>query len=193
MKTKIKSIPLIYPIPIILAGANVHGKPNYVLIGDVGIMGLNPPLVYISSHVNHYTNIGILQNETFSINIPDTPLLGKADYCGLVSGSDVDKSVLFTNRYGELGSAPMIEECPVSLECEVVKEFCIEQRQIFVGKVAGTYVREDLVSTAEENTTLAEMTRMDPIIYGLDNLYYSIGAPIGTGYQEGQPLLTKND
>jgi flavin reductase (DIM6/NTAB) family NADH-FMN oxidoreductase RutF len=191
MKTKIKPIPLIYPIPMILAGANVNGKPNYVLIGDTGLMGLNPPLVYISSHVNHYTNIGILQNETFSINLPDTSLLDKTDYCGLVSGSEVDKAALFTTNYGELKTAPMIDECPVNLECAVIKEFCIEQRQIFVGKVAATYIGEDLVSKVGDKTTLADMTRLDPIIYGLDNLYYSIGEPIGTGYNEGQHLLAK--
>lgn len=191
MKVKTKPIPLIYPIPIILAGANVHAKPNYVLIGDVGIMGLNPPLVYISSHVNHYTNIGILQNNTFSINIPDTSLIEKADFCGLVSGSEVDKAALFTTIYGELNTAPMIEECPVSLECEVVKEFCIEQRQIFVGKVAATYIQDDFIDTAGDGTTLAQMTAFDPIIYGLDNLYYSIGTPIGTGFSEGQRLLAE--
>ena len=189
MKVKTKPIPFIYPIPIILAGANVHGKPNYILIGDVGIMGLNPPLVYISSHVNHYTNVGILQNNTFSINIPNTPLLDKADYCGLVSGSEADKAALFTTTYGELETAPMIDECPVSIECEVIKEFCIEQRQIFVGKVAATYINEELITKVGEKSTFADLTKFDPIIYGLDNLYYSIGEPIGTGYNEGQHLL----
>jgi flavin reductase (DIM6/NTAB) family NADH-FMN oxidoreductase RutF len=189
MKVKIKPIPFIYPIPIILAGANVHGRPNYLLIGDVGIMGLNPPLVYISSHVNHYTNVGILQNNTFSINIPNTSLLDKADYCGLVSGSEVDKAALFTTRYGELETAPMIEECPVSIECEVIKEFCIEQRQIFVGKVVATYIQEELITRVGDMNTFADLTKFDPIIYGLDNLYYGIGEPIGTGYNEGQRLL----
>lgn len=30
------------------------------------------------------------------------------------------------------------------------------------------------------------MTELDPIIYGLDNRYYQIGNPIGTGYNEGR-------
>jgi hypothetical protein len=32
---------------------------------------------------------------------------------------------------------------------------------------------------------------LDPIIYDLNNKYYKIGEQIGTGYQEGQVLLTK--
>ncbi len=192
MKVKLnKPTPLIYPIPIVLAGANVHGKPNYIEIGDVGLMGINPPLVFISSHINHYTNIGILQNQTYSINIPDTRLLTQTDFCGLVSGSDVDKAALFTTVYGELKTAPMIEECPVNLECKVVKEFSIQHRQIFVGEVAATYVREEFLNNVEGHLTIADLTQLDPIIYALDNKYYRIGDQIGTGYSEGQSLLER--
>ena len=193
MKNKVSlgTVPLIYPIPIVLGGANVDGRPNYLTLGDVGIMGLNPPLVYISSGITHYTNIGILENQTFSINIPSTELLSKVDYCGLVSGSDVDKSTLFTNFYGELGNAPMIEECPVNLECKVVKEFSIQHRQVFVGKVVQTYINEEFVSQGEGKKEIANLQKLDPIIYALDNRYYSIGKPIGTGYDEGQELLNE--
>ena len=189
MKISLDTTPLIYPIPIVLGGANVSGKPNYLLLGDVGIMGLNPPLVYISSHINHHTNIGIMENKTFSINIPNTRLLDKADYCGLVSGADIDKSALFTNFYCQLETAPMIEECPVNLECKVVKEFTIQHRQIFVGEVAQTYIDKKFVTEVEEKKVLADLPTLDPIIYALDNRYYKIGEAIGTGYNEGQQLL----
>lgn len=186
-----KPLPLIYPIPIILAGANVNGIPNYVTIGDVGLMGINPPLVFISSHVNHHTNIGILENNTYSINIPTTELLDKTDYCGLVSGSDIDKSALFTNFYGVLDNAPMIEECPVNIECRVVKEFSIQHRQIFVGEVVTTHINEEMLIVHNDQKMVADLTKLDPIIYALDNRYYRIGEPIGTGYEEGQQILNR--
>ncbi|MFX1477944.1 MAG: flavin reductase family protein, partial [Promethearchaeota archaeon] len=130
-KIKFGEVPLIYPIPIILAGALVNNQPNFETLGDVGIMGINPPLVYISSGQNHYTNQGILEQGTFSINFPTTQLLIKTDYCGVVSGKDVDKSKLFNIFYGNLKTAPMIRECPVNLECKVLKDFSIQHRQIF--------------------------------------------------------------
>lgn len=49
MKVKFGAVPFVYPTPIVLAGANVNGKPNFATLGDCGIMGINPPLVYISS------------------------------------------------------------------------------------------------------------------------------------------------
>jgi flavin reductase (DIM6/NTAB) family NADH-FMN oxidoreductase RutF len=193
MKVKFGAVPLVYPIPIVLAGANVNGKPNFATLGDCGIMGINPPLVYISSGQDHYTNQGILENETYSINFPSTDLLAVTDYCGMVSGRDVDKSVLFETFYGELGTAPMIKGCPVNLECRVIKEFSIQHRQIFVGEVVQTYVAEEFVVERGGHRGIADMTRLDPIIYALDNRYYKIGAPIGVGYSEGKGFQRPDD
>jgi flavin reductase (DIM6/NTAB) family NADH-FMN oxidoreductase RutF len=188
MKVKLGTLPLVYPIPIVLAGANVQGKPNYATLGQCGIMGINPPLVYISSHREHYTNKGILENGTYSINLPSTNLLAVTDYCGMVSGREVDKSELFEVFYGELGTAPMIQECTVNLECRVVKEFCIEHRHIFVGRVVQAYVDEEFVTERKGRRMVADMTKLAPIIYALDNRYYRIGEPIGVGYSEGKRL-----
>ena len=184
MKVKLGTNPLIYPIPIVLGGANVKGRPNFELLGDCGLMGINPPLVYISSHKEHYTNIGVLENKTFSINIPDTKMMSIADYCGTVSGHSTDKSMLFRVFYGETGSAPMIEECPVNLVCQVVHEFSIKHRQVFVGEVIQAYAGEEYVEEKEGKKGLIDLTRLDPIIYSLDNRYHSIGKPIGIGYAE---------
>ncbi|MFX1417662.1 MAG: flavin reductase family protein [Promethearchaeota archaeon] len=185
-KAKFGKVPLIYPVPIILAGALVNNKPNFETLGDVGIMGINPPLVYISSGQDHYTNQGILEHGTFSVNFPTTQLLVKTDYCGIVSGKDEDKSHLFNIFYGDLKTAPMIRECPVNLECKVVKEFSIQHRQIFIGDVVQAHVSENYVIISEEGQKIADMVKLDPIIYALDNRYYKIGEIIGMGYQEGK-------
>ncbi|MFX0050401.1 MAG: flavin reductase family protein [Candidatus Hodarchaeota archaeon] len=194
-KIEFGQIPLIYPIPIILAGALVHNKPNFAELGDVGIMGIKPPIVYISSGKDHYTNIGILEHGTFSINFPSTKLLSKTDYCGTVSGHNVDKSQLFEVFFGELETAPLIQECPVNLECKVIKKFSIQHRQIFIGEVMQSYVNKEFVIESEGRKRIVDMTKLDPIIYALDNRYYNIGEPIGVGYQEGekiQQLRSKN-
>ncbi len=187
-KVKFGKVPLVFPIPIILAGALVRGKPNFETLGDVGIMGIKPPIVFISSGQDHYTNIGILEHETFSINFPSTKLLSKTDYCGIVSGHDVDKSQLFNIFFGELETAPMIRECPVNLECKVIKEFSIQHRHIFIGDVTQAYVNEEFVIKKEDRPRIVDIKNLDPIIYGLDNRYYKIGERIGVGYQEGKNL-----
>ena len=188
MKVKIGSVPYIYPIPIALAGANVDGKPNFETVGDIGLMGIKPPIVFLSSGNTHHTNQGILENQTFSINFPNTEMLAVVDYCGQVSGKNVDKGALFEVFYGELETAPLITECPVNLECKVIKEFSIEHRQIFVGEVVQTHIDEALITEQDGRQIIAPLPKLDPIIYALDNLYYQIGESIGVGYQEGKKL-----
>lgn len=96
-----------YPAPIVvLAGVNVQSRANFVTLGDCGIVSLNLPLVYVSLHQQHYTTRGIEEKQTYSINIPSTSMLAVTDYCGLVSGAEVDKSALFEVFYGEVGTAP---------------------------------------------------------------------------------------
>jgi flavin reductase (DIM6/NTAB) family NADH-FMN oxidoreductase RutF len=186
MKVQLGAFPLVYPIPIVLAGANVNGKPNYATLGDCGVMGINPPLVYVSLGQGHHTTKGILENETYSVNLPSTDMLAVTDYCGIVSGNDVDKSALFETFYGELETAPMIRECPVNLECRVIEEFSIQHRHVFVGQVVQTCVDEEFVTERDGRRVIADLTRLDPIIYALDNRYYRIGKPIGVGYREGK-------
>ena len=77
----------------------------------------NPPMIACGIGNHHYTPQGIAETKTFSINIPSSDLLEKTDYCGLVSGEKTDKSKEFDVFYGSLKTAPMINDCPVSLEC----------------------------------------------------------------------------
>lgn len=190
MTTKINfgGIPYIYPVPIVLAGALVNGKPNFATLGDTGIIGIKPPIVYISSGKNHYTNIGILEHETYSINFPSTKLLVETDYCGTVTGHKVDKSKLFDVFYGELKTAPMIKECPVNLECKVIKEFSIKHRQVFVGEVMQSHVSEEYIIDDKGRKRIADLAKLDPVIYALDNRYYKIGEQVGIGYSESKKL-----
>jgi len=189
MKTKIGAVPYIYPIPITLVGSDTAGKPSFTTIGDVGLIGINPAIVSISSHAGHHINQGIVENQTFSINFPTTDMLAETDYCGIVSGRNADKASLFEITYGELENAPMIADCPVNLECRVIKEFNIQHRQVFVGEVVQTYVSDSMICEVEGRKQIAELSQLKPIIYALDNHYYAIGEIIGIGYQEGQKFI----
>lgn len=182
MKVKLGGVPLICPVPVVLAGAEVNGRANFTTLGDCGIMGLNPPLVYVSLHEKHHSTAGIQEKLTFSVNVPSESMIAVTDHCGIVSGRDVDKSALFSVFYGELGTAPMISECPVCLECRVVKSFGIQHRRIFVGEVVQTYVNEECVEETSGRPEIRVLSEIAPITYGLDNRYYGVGKVLGSGY-----------
>jgi flavin reductase (DIM6/NTAB) family NADH-FMN oxidoreductase RutF len=85
----------IYPMPVTLLGVNVNSIPNFMALGWVSRVNATPPMIGCGVGNHHCTNKGILENKTFSINIPSVGMMEKTDYCGLVSGKTTDKSGLF--------------------------------------------------------------------------------------------------
>ena len=116
-KIKLGPQTLLYPMPAVLVGANVNEKPNLMTAAWCGIASHEPPAVAVAVRKNRYTLKGIKKNGTFSINVPSSDMAKETDYCGLYSGKNNDKSQIFKIFYGTLKTAPLIQECPVNLEC----------------------------------------------------------------------------
>jgi len=173
--------PLLHPVPIVLIGTTIKDIVNYTTIGDVAIAGMNPALIMISLHANHFSTEGLLDHGLFSVNTPDTTMLNKVDYCGIVSGRDVDKSSLFETLYTD--KTPYIKDAVFSLICKVENSTQAAHRIIFVARVLKTIVRDDLCI----NNTI-QFNNISTVLYGLNNKYYNTGQPIGIGYKEGKNL-----
>ena len=187
MKIRKGSYPLLYPIPICLLGALVEGKPNYETIGNIGMVSFNPNLLMCSSNKTHHTNKGINANGTFSINYPDVKMVAETDYCGIVSGRKVDKSKLFTNFYGILETAPMIDECPINLECKVVDTSHYGNYDVWIGEVVETYIDEAISSNDPKKWPT--INQVNPIVYSPSAEYNELGNVLGKGYTIGKTLL----
>src|SRR5699024_4360924 len=106
MKKNIGKSLALYPTPLVVVGTMVDGKPNYVLVGHLGIIGHDRIMVSLASA--HYTNRGIKETGSLTVNIVDESMLKEADYVGCVSGNKTDKSEVFEYMIGETG-APVIE------------------------------------------------------------------------------------
>ncbi len=144
MKVKLGVKNCLYPMPTTIVGALVHGKPNYVTIAHVGIMELNS--ISLGMNKSHYTNHGIKQNKTFSVNIPSAKIVKETDHCGLVSGKNDDKTAIFTTFYGSLQTAPMIEQCCINMECELVRTIDFPNHDVFIGRIMETYCDESVLT-----------------------------------------------
>jgi len=78
------------------------------------------PMPAMAIRKERYTLKGVQEHGTFSINVASSSMVKKVDYCGIYSGKNTDKSQIFTPFYSELKTAPLIEECPVNLECKAI-------------------------------------------------------------------------
>jgi flavin reductase (DIM6/NTAB) family NADH-FMN oxidoreductase RutF len=182
-KVELNAYPYFYPVNVVLLGAEVEGKANFNLIACSGIIRLKDPcVIFVSSYNAHYTNVGIRENHTFSVNFPAAEMVEITDYCGLVSGRDVDKSKLFTTFYGKLGNAPMIEECPVNLECKVLNSMEFEGMEVFVGEVVGAYAKEECVVDGKPDAQ-----KVNPLLFSRDPIiYWKLGDKVAEAFTPGK-------
>ena len=128
---------LVYPMPAFIVGANVNDKPNFMTVAWSGIAAGTPPTIAVALQPHRYTLKGVRENGTFSVNVPSAALVRETDYCGTISGStgvDKVKDCNFTVFYGKLKNAPLIEQCPVNLECKVVHTLSLGSHVLIVGQ-----------------------------------------------------------
>ena len=165
MKRNIGSALALYPTPLAVVGAMVGGKPNWVLGGHRGRMGHDRRS--ISPAAPHYTNVGICESKTLSVNLVDEALLPRADYAGTVSGANVDKSSLFT-WHTESSGVPIINDSPVSMDCTVVDTYKTDGFENFICRVEGVYADETLV---DENGKL-DYEKLKPVLFEMPTYKY---------------------
>jgi flavin reductase (DIM6/NTAB) family NADH-FMN oxidoreductase RutF len=173
---------------VCLVGAQVAGKPNFMAIAWWTFIESRSMKVGVVSEKVHHTNKGIHEHNCFSINIPSAGMVEKTDYCGIHSGNRVDKSAVFEVFYGELKEAPMISECPVTMECRLVRTVEFEHNEMLVGEVVGVYV-ENSCLTGDKGDVL----KVDPLLYegGKPAMYWKIGRQIAKAYDVGKGFKPK--
>ena len=176
----------VYPLPTFLVGANVANRPNFMAVAWGGVANSEPPMLSVAIRHRRHTYLGIKHNLTFSVNIPSTDLVKEMDYCGIVSGSQVDKSATcnFKIFYGKLKTAPLIEQCPVNLECKVIHLLNLGTHTLVIGQIEETYVSEDCLSDGKP-----DMNKIMPITADIPALnYHSQGDFIGKAFSIGKDL-----
>jgi flavin reductase (DIM6/NTAB) family NADH-FMN oxidoreductase RutF len=180
-KKKFGPQPMILPHPTVLVGATVDGKPDFAAVAWTGVAASNPTSVTIALQPHRYSLKGIYQNRTFSVNIPSADLVKETDYCGLVSGADTDKvkDCKFKVFYGDLKTAPLIEQCPINLECEVSHILNLGSHHLVVGKVAEAYVSEECITNGRP-----DIEKVKPFIFE-PGKYYAVGEAFADAFKVG--------
>lgn len=165
---------ILNPLPVALVGTMIDGRPNYCVIGYMTPFNFGKH-IFFSLYKKRYTWIGIQANRTFSVNIPSDNLMEEISICGSKSGQDVDKSKLFHNFYGELKSAPMIRECPLTMECKVTDIVDYDPNRGIIGKVVKSYIDAELIEQGVVNMQKAHLIMWTT---AGDFAYYRLGEKI---------------
>lgn len=144
-----KGSTLLAPVPAALVTCGTPDKPNVLTIGWTGITCTRPPMTYISVRPERYSHDIIMNSGEFVINLTTSAMCRETDFCGVKSGRDIDKFAVcgFHTAPAKMVSVPIIEECPVSLECKVTESKLLGSHTMFLAEIVGIDVDERYIDS----------------------------------------------
>ncbi len=184
-KSKLGPQNLLYPMPALLIGADIADTPDFMTAAWAGIANGDPPMISVAIRKSRHTLKGIAQHMVFSVNIPSSQQFKEVDYCGMVSGSKVNKAAdcNFSVFYGILRYAPCISECPVNLECKVAHILELGSHSLVIGQIVETHISDDCLTDGKP-----DVEKIKPISYisGPASQYQKLGETLGKAFSSGK-------
>ncbi|MHB1653051.1 MAG: flavin reductase family protein [Desulfitobacteriaceae bacterium] len=176
----------LYPVPTVLVTSQYEGsKANIITIAWTGILDSGPNLIVyigIGSKKGKLSQELISKSREYVINIPSVEQARIVDYCGMVSGHDVDKfkTTGLTPVPASQVKAPLIAECPVNMECRVRQILPLDNHDIFIADVLAVHYNDDVLDAKGR----PDLDRIKPLAF-CANEYRTLATKVGTfGYSK---------
>jgi flavin reductase (DIM6/NTAB) family NADH-FMN oxidoreductase RutF len=153
-------------------------------LGWLTRVNFKPPMLGVAVNHGHASHAAIVETGEFSVNFPTVDMVEVTDYVGLVSGKRIDKSELFDIFYGELKGAPMISECPLTIECKLSKTVELPSNSFFIGEIVGSYSEVQFLTDG-----VPDIKKINPFLLTMpDNGYWSVGELVGRAWSDGKAM-----
>ncbi len=186
-KIKLNPQPLLYPVPVVLVGAIINEKPNFMTAAWCGVACSEPPMISVAIRPSRYTLKGIRDNMAFSINVPSISQVNETDYCGIESGLNSNKTdhCRFQVFYDQPVGAPLIEQCPINLACSVAHILDLGSHFLVIGKIETTFVSAECLPDGK-----LDVDKIKPFAFvmGPTGQYRMLGELVGKPFSAGLEL-----
>lgn len=166
----------LYPLPVVMVSCGTMEKSNIITVAWTGILNTNPATVYIAVRPTRYSYSLIKEQGEFVINLTNKDLVRATDWCGVKTGSKVDKfkEMKLTKEKANFVKCPMIKESPVSVECKVREIQELGSHHVFVADVLAICADKQYI----DEKGAFDISKCDLIAYA-NGHYYSLGKKLG--------------
>ena len=181
----------LYPIPAVMVSCGTMLKSNIITVAWTGIINTNPAIIYISVRPSRFSYQIIKKNKEFVINFTDEKLVYQTDWCGIKTGSKIDKfkEMKLTKEKAKFVNCPMIKESPVSVECKVIEIKEFESHHMFIAEVLAIHADTRFI---DANGTF-DISKCNLTAYA-NGGYYKLGRKIGSfGYSVRKNRIKKSN
>ena len=191
MKKDLGVIPAVYPMPVLMIAAyDENGNVN--VMNAAWGMTCDTDKIALFIDEDHKTTKNIRQSKAFTVSIADRAHMAEADFFGIATGNKMPDKFARTGFHAVKSArvnAPVIDEFPLVMECELAEIVQTENLHAVVGKV---------VNVGAEESVLDEKGKVDPeklqalTFDQFRNGYYVTGEKAGRAWNAGKDLMKKS-
>ena len=190
MRKDLGVVPAVYPMPVLMVAAyDENGVVNVMNAAWGMICAMDKIALFIDD--DHKTTQNIRKVKAFSVSIADKEHMDVADFFGIATGNKMPDKFKNTGYHAEKSSkvnAPIINEFPLCMECELAE--IVETENIFavVGKIVNVNADEKVLS---ENGKVDSMKLNALIFDQFQSGYYVSSEKVGQAWNAGKELMMK--
>ena len=187
MKKDLGLVQAVYPMPVLMVAAyDANEKVNVMNVAWGQICDMDKIILFIGKGKKTWLNIQ--ESKAFTVSLADEAHMDVADFFGIASGNKIDDKFERTGYHATKSdkvNAPIIEEFPVVMECELLEFFEDEHIDGIVGKIVNVKANEEVLDeNGKVNPVKANLLMFDQFQSG----YYVTGEKVGQAWNAGMKL-----
>lgn len=140
--------PCLTPAPNVLVSCrDSAGRDNALAVAYCCNCSFDPPMIMVGIVPSRFSYPMIKQSGVFVVNIAGKGNRALFDYLGSHSGRDGDKLAAIGAAVADADcvDAPLLTDCPINIECEVVGSITTGSHEMFAGKILKVHADAELV------------------------------------------------
>jgi flavin reductase (DIM6/NTAB) family NADH-FMN oxidoreductase RutF len=186
-KTDLGPVPAVFPMPVLVVAAyDAKGTVQLLNAAWGQICDTDKIALFLDS--DHATTKAMLAAKAFTVALADRAHMAEADYAGIVSGNQVADKFARSGLHAAKSArvnAPVIDEFPVTMECELAE--VVESKTLYavVGTIANTLADPRVLDEAGK----VDPAKLDAIAFDqFRHGYYATGEKAGQAWNAGGAL-----
>mgnify|MGYP000392446265 CR=1 FL=1 len=190
MKRDIETKPALFPMPVLMVATYDEGGTVNVMNAAWGMIS-DMDKITLFLDEGHKTTANIRAVRAFTVSLADRDHIAEADFFGIASGNKMPDKFARTGLHAVKSrhvNAPIIEEFPVAMECELLEIIATEYSFAVVGRIVNTLAEEAVLNERGQ----VDPTKLSALVFDqFQSGYYSVGEQVGKAWNAGAHLMKK--
>lgn len=173
---------------VLVATWGDDGTPDAMTAAWSAICCHEPPCLGVAVRQIRLTHKNLLERDAFTVNVARATKAAEVDYLGIVSGKKQADKVARAGlrvRAGSEVDAPIIEDCPVNIECALKKRVQLGTHDWIIGEIRQVHVDAELVDEKDK----VDIEALDPLVFCPSRRsYHRLGEELARAFDVGKTI-----